>query len=320
MRSFDQVARVLTLIPYLQAHPNSPLEEIADRLRITPAQVLKDLAVIWMCGLPGGLPGDLIEVDMEAATQSGVVNLSNAEVLARPMRFTPDEVFSLSVALQVLAELATGPQREVVATALAKLHQLAGVGRGVPVTVSVHPGADGVREQLTQALETGRRVRLTYDGSTRGRTTRPEVDPAALVLRDGVAYLRGYSLDRGDWRTYRLDRIADVAVLERGAEDHGALPAMPTGWFDDVAGATEVVLDLAPQASWLVEYDPTEQVEELPDGGVRARFRVVDPQWVTRRLLRLGAGVRSVDPPEAAALSVELAREALALQDSVGGV
>ncbi|WP_203566674.1 helix-turn-helix transcriptional regulator [Aestuariimicrobium ganziense] len=320
MKSFDQVARVLNLIPYLQAHPGSRMADVAAHLQVSEAELLRDLKVAWMCGLPGGLPGDLIEVDMELVESEGVINLTNAEYLSRPMRFTADEVFSLRVAVSVLAELATGDQRQVVASTLAKLEQLAGENAAAPVAVGITGGPEAVRDQLQQAIEARRRVRLTYDGLNRGQTTRPEVDPAAIVLRDGVAYLRGWSLARSDWRTFRLDRVAEVEVLDEAADDHKELPPMATGWFDDVVGASDVTLELAPEAAWVVEYDPTESVRRTDDGTVVASFRVVDPQWVTRQLLTLAEGVRRTEPPEAAAMARELATEALALQQGVAGL
>ena len=62
----DQVARLLTLVPYLHTHGQVRLDEAAAALGVEPDQLLGDLKVLLMCGLPGGYPDDLIDVDLDA--------------------------------------------------------------------------------------------------------------------------------------------------------------------------------------------------------------------------------------------------------------
>ena len=57
----DQVARLLTLVPYLKARGEVRLDEAAAALGVTAEQLLKDLKVLWMCGTPGGLPPDFVK-------------------------------------------------------------------------------------------------------------------------------------------------------------------------------------------------------------------------------------------------------------------
>ena len=62
----EQVARLLTLVPYLHARGTVRLAEAAAALGVTPEVLLKDLKVLFMCGLPGGYPDELIDVDLDA--------------------------------------------------------------------------------------------------------------------------------------------------------------------------------------------------------------------------------------------------------------
>ena len=62
----DQVGRLLALVPYLQSRREVSLEQAARDFGVRPAQIVKDLNVLWFCGLPGLGMGDLIDVDMEA--------------------------------------------------------------------------------------------------------------------------------------------------------------------------------------------------------------------------------------------------------------
>jgi len=52
----DQVARLLTLVPYLHSHPQVRIDDAAAVLGVSADQLLADLKVLLMCGLPGGYP------------------------------------------------------------------------------------------------------------------------------------------------------------------------------------------------------------------------------------------------------------------------
>jgi proteasome accessory factor C len=78
----DQVARLLRLVPYLHARDQVSLDEAARALGVAPEQLEKDLRVLFLCGLPGGYPDDLIDVDLDALEGDGVIRVSNADYLA----------------------------------------------------------------------------------------------------------------------------------------------------------------------------------------------------------------------------------------------
>ncbi|GAA1396270.1 WYL domain-containing protein [Luteococcus peritonei] len=313
--SSEQVNRLLALVPYLQAHPGIPVATAAQAFGITEAQLMKDLRVAWMCGLPGGLPGDLIEIDMDAAQESGTIHLSNADYLSRPMRFTLDEVMSLVVALRAVAEVATGETARAVGSALAKLEALTSQGEASRVAIRVASGSEQVREQLTSAIDRHARVRLVYDGLARGRTSTPVVDPVRIDLVDGAAYLQAWSHEREAWRTYKLDRIAEATVLDEPAADHGPAPQPSPGWFE---GSAVVRLELDPEARWVTEYYPMRSVNPCgtDDDIWVAEVPVADPSWLRGLLLRLGGHARVVEPEQAGRDAVRVAREALELNRS----
>lgn len=310
MTSASQVPRLLALVPYLQAHPDADLEATASVFKISPRQLVADLNVLWYCGLPGGAPGDLIEVDMDAL-ESGTIRLTNAEFLARPQRFTPEEAMSLVVALAALEEMADAGLGPAVRSARAKLEAAMGGGAD-RVAINVLAGHEGIRGQLADAITAGVAVRLAYHGASRGVATQPVVDPAQLGTRDGYGYLTAWAHERAAWRTYRLDRIVSVEALDQPVGEHGEAPPLASGWLDDRPDAVEVTLDLRPAGRWITEYHPMVSVEPLPRGMLRVKLLVADPAWFRRLLLRLGPAIARVDPPQAAASAIEAAREALA--------
>lgn len=328
--SAEQVQRMLVEVPYLMTNPGIGVDEAAEAFGITPAQLGRDLQALWMCGLPGQGGGDLIEIDMDAVEDSGVIRLGNADYLSRPMRFTPDEATSLVVALEAVTELATGELSEAATRARRTLEDLVAGAPADRVELRLSTGDDAVRAGLRRAIGTGSRVRLVYDNASRGRTTRPLVDPAVIETRGGIAYLHAWSSGRetdGDapggtggarpgWRTYRLDRITGVEETGEPAADHGEAPVQRP-WFDDAQQT--VTLDLAAPARWIVEYCPTTSVTELADGAVRVVLPVGDPGWVSGLLLRLGDRVLAVEPAAAAEGARERALAGLELNRELFG-
>jgi len=310
MTSAVQVPRLLALVPYLIAHPDADLATTASVFGVTPRQLVADLKVLWFCGLPGGGPGDLIEVDMDAL-EEGRIRLTNADFLGRPLRFTPEEAMSLIVALRACEEMAGASLAPAVRSARAKLEAAFGGADIARVDITVAAGAAPVRDALADAIADGAAVRLTYHGAARGVATEPLVDPVQLGTRDGYGYLTAWARDKGAWRTYRLERIVAVARTGDATGEHGPAPALASGWLDDRGDVVAVTLDLRPDGHWIVEYLPVDDVQHRPRGIVRARLRVADPAWFRRMLLRLGPAVVRVDPPEAAASAIAAAREAL---------
>lgn len=302
--SADQVARLLALIPYLQARPGIALAEASAAFSLTQKQLLADLWVAFMCGLPGGMPGDLIEVDMDAARGEGVITLSNAEVLSKPLRLAPHEVSTLRLALQAVREIAAPESYAAIDSASVKLATMSWQ-EGPPTVVSIVTGDEWVRQGLLDALKAQNRVRLTYDGGARGATTEPLVDPVAIIAKNGYAYLEAWSLDRSGWRSYRLDRIITVEPTGTTAQDHGELPQRDD-WLTEAA--TEVTLRVRDSAWWITE--------NLPISGIDAdlvTLRVADPAWLRSLVLRLGPEAEVVEPLVAQDEAIVAAREAIDL-------
>jgi hypothetical protein len=112
----DQLARLLALAPYLQTRGAVPLKQVAADFSVSREQMLKDLRVLYLCGLPGFGPGDLIEINVEALLDDpeGVVRINNADFLARPLRLGSNEASALIVGLQALQESSALASRELV--------------------------------------------------------------------------------------------------------------------------------------------------------------------------------------------------------------
>jgi proteasome accessory factor C len=314
----DQVARLLALVPYIQARREVGLAQAAADFRVGEAQIVKDLNVLWFCGLPGLGMGDLIDVDMEALEGEGVIRLSNAEYLSRPLRLDSSEASALIVALRALRDGSDDDVRPIVDRTLAKLEAAAGDGAALAAQVDIRIDRETgelnrLRDRLARAVDDRRQVRLDYYVPTRDESTERVVDPLRVVDADGHTYLEAYCHLAEDQRLFRLDRISSAKVLESAVQEHPDLEPrdLADGIFQPSGDDLLVTLRLEPSARWVAEYYPVEEAKPDRDGGLVVRLRVGDPAWLVRLMLRLGASGTLVDPPELAADVRRLAAQGL---------
>lgn len=288
----EQVARLLTLVPYLHARGQMSLGEASEVLGVPPGQVVKDLKVLFLCGLPDGYPDDLIDVDLDAlegAEGDGVIRVSNADYLARPLRLTATEATAVMVALMALRVGAADDTREIVDRALGKLQ---GATAGAGVAAAIDPGSEPsgdvvrLRGDLESAAREGRQVRLTYWVPSRDEETERVVDPRRVVSSGGAIYLDAWCHSAEDDRLFRLDRIHAATVLDTPVSTD-ASRRLGEELFHFADQAERVTLLLDPEARWVVEYHQVEATRERPDGTLEADLLVADRRWLTRLLLRL---------------------------------
>ena len=309
--ALDRLPRLLALVPYLLQHPGVRVAEVAHLFGITEEQLRKDLNLLWLCGLPGHGPGDLIDIEFEGDT----ITLSEPAGVTRPLRLTVDEALALLVALRTLAETPGLADRDVVDRTLVKIEAAAGAAAEPAHRVEVLvEGEEKVLPVLREALDKGRRVHLSYYVPGRDETTERDVDPLRLALVDGRSYLEAWCLRAEGVRLFRLDNVVGLEVLDTPSEPHPEADQrdLSQGLFQPSPGDQLVTLALQPAAHWVADYHPCESVEDLGDGTLIARLRTPDTAWVRRLALRLGEAGRVVEPGELAAQVRSDARAALA--------
>lgn len=295
--SADRLARLLNLVPYLLARPGIEIAEAAGDLGVTERQLREDLELLWVCGLPGYGPGDLIDM----AFDGDRVTITYDAGIDRPLRLTPDEALALVVALRMLAETPGVANREAVERALAKIESASGDGLGAPVAVRL-PADDRRVAELRAAVESGRALRITYYSVARDETIERIVDPLRMPIIGGRAYLEAWCRRAEGMRLFRVDRIDAVTRLaEPGRVPPQAVPHdLTEGVFRPTPDLPLVTLRIGRGERWITEYYPCERVEQR-DGEWVVSLRVTDLGWARRFVLGLGSEVTVVAPPELAA-------------------
>jgi proteasome accessory factor C len=311
--SHDRLPRLLALVPYLIARPGIPLAEAAADFGVPPRQLRKDLELLWMCGLPGYGPGDLIDLSFEGET----ITVTYDAGMNRPLRLTGAEATALLVALRALLETPGLADTDAVARAIAKIENAAGNAEpaGVAVALSAAEAKRTVetRTLVQDAVRERRALQMTYYTASKDEITERTVDPMRVVIVQGRSYLEAWCRRAEGVRMFRMDRIDDVTVLNEPAVPPPT--ARPTdlsgGLFQPAPDQQEAVLVLDPDARWVAEYYPVTELDELDGGRLRIAMRYADTSWMVRLLLGLGGDVVVEQPAELATRLRSRAAEAL---------
>jgi proteasome accessory factor C len=303
----ERLPRLLALVPYLLVRPGVPIEEVAADFSITVRQLRRDLELLWMCGLPGYGPGDLIDLSFEGDT----VTVTFDAGMRRPLRLSRSEATALVVALRALAETPGVADTGSVRRALAKIEAAAGQTDGVVLGLATREEA--ALATVRDALDHRGALHIRYYTPSRDTVSERTVDPMRLLLVEGRSYLEAWCRAVEDVRLFRLDRIEHVTTLDEPAQppSHARPADISAGLFRAQPDQRTAVLTLAPDARWVGEYYPVDELIEGEGGTATVRMRYAETDWMVRLVLGLGADVIVRDPPELATAVAQRAIEAL---------
>ncbi|MEU9759395.1 WYL domain-containing protein [Streptomyces sp. NPDC047985] len=311
--AIDQTRRMLSLVTYLRERPGAHVQDVARAFGITEDELISDLDVLPMCGT-SFRGGDLLDID----TDGDRIWWHNPDDVAEPLRLAADEATALLVAARAVATLPglRESDRQALLRATAKLETAAGEVGAASSRLSVtFESEGGVFAEVDRAISERRRLWLRYYSPARDELTEREVDPIRLFAV-GHTYMEAWCRSSEDRRTFRLDRVAEIRLLdEPAAPPELELRDLSEGLVQPSAEDPEVVVDVGPGGRWVAEYYPHDTARELPDGGLRITLRTPDPASLRRLALRLGGEGRIVSPPELARSAQEAARAALAAYD-----
>lgn len=318
----ERLPRLLSLVPYLLARPGVRIADAAADFGTTERQLRRDLELLWMCGLPGYGPGDLVDLSFAGDT----VTVTEDAGMRRPLRLTTAEATALLVALRSLGDVPGMVDTAAVRRATAKIEQAVGDAALPGVAVDLSPEEQATTAAVRGALERGRALRIRYYTAGRDAVSRRTVDPMRLLVVDGRGYLEAWCRSAEGVRLFRLDRVEAVDELDQPAAPPA--DAEPTdvseGVFRPRDDHRTAVLLVRPEARWIAEYYPVDAVVEDPagDGSARVALRYADPGWLVRLVLGLGGGAQVLEPPELADAVAARAAAALAVaagERSAGG-
>jgi predicted DNA-binding transcriptional regulator YafY len=296
----DARVRLLSLLSLLQTPRLWPGSELAQRLGVSGRTVRRDIDRLRELGYPvhaeqGGLGGYRL----------------TAGAAMPPLLLEDDEAVAVAIGLRAAAAQAVTGVDEAAVRAMGKLLQvlparlrrrvdtLASATVAHPFSLTAEPVDPDALVVAAATIANHERLRFRYRDQGR------HVEPRALVTAGRRWYLLAFDLDRGDWRTFRLDRATSLAATGARA----ATRDVPGG--DVAAYLADQTMQMAPTypadvvihaaAARVVDRlggPPPGTLTDLPDGTCRWLAPPDTLNWHTLRLASIGLPFVIGDPPE----------------------
>jgi len=290
----ERTARLLDLVPYINTHQGIALKDLAAVFEVSNAQMVNDLTTLWMCGLPGYTPLELMDLDFE----SGYVNISNAPTLAKPRSVTFDEGVALILGLDLLrATIPTDRSDllEKIDSLSARLSSIINLNSTFSVVAPVN---QGVSAAIDEALASRSSLEIEYHSMYRDEITQRTIFPIEIIEVEGQQYLSSYCYSASDFRQFKLDRIQKAIVTQESK----TIP--------------EDATDTQRINSRLKVLKPTREIAERFSrqdlkAGSEFDFQTYSQQWLERSILSSGDGVALLTPPEIRASIAQMAQSML---------
>jgi len=279
LNSSERMHRLLQLIPWVAERGGATVAEITERFDYPADGLLDDLQqVVFMVGVPPYTPDALIEVEVA----DGWVQINFADYFRRPLRLTPPQAVALLVAATGLLGL-TGDS--ALGRGLAKIAGALGVNPAEALEIRLGDANSKALLTLREGCRSHRPAAIRYYSYDRDAVTERVIEPYRTFAHEGAWYVRSFCRLSGQERTFRIDRVSEVELLDESFDPPpGPVPA--TVW-DPPADAPWVELALEGSAQWILDYYPASQVH-WEGRTCRVRLPVGGIAWLERLLLRLG--------------------------------
>jgi predicted DNA-binding transcriptional regulator YafY len=309
--------RMLRLLSLLQTHRYWPGGELADRLEVSPRTLRRDVERLRELGYP---------VDAARGVAGGYQLQAGAAV--PPLLLDDDEAVAIAVGLRTAAAGGVAGFEETSVRALAKVIQLlpprlrrrieALREATTPGFLGGGPAVDATA-LTTIALACRGEERLRFDyASPDGAATSRHVEPHRLVSLGRRWYLVAWDLDRGDWRSFRIDRLSTPASTGARFRVREIPGGDPVEWLRSriaaipARHAVSVVLRTPADRvrGFVGHWGTVEPIDPGSDEPCRLRMSVDDLAWPVMVLGAMGVPF-TVEHPRELGERARLAGEAL---------
>lgn len=264
------------------------MEETAEHFDVSVETLEADLWQIILCGIPGYGPDQLVDIDF---WDDGAIFVRDAQTLTAPLRLSPEESTAILLGLHTLKQTPGIHGIDAVLSAAAKLEGALEVQEGLTQVVTANPPPAGFAEILDHAIASEVSVRLEY-GSADGQLSMRTVWPQQAHTVDGVLYVTGWCELAEATRTFRVDRILALDVLN-GQETPPEPP--DTAWWEGV-NAHRAHVRVRADRGWALDEASNVVVTGRDGDWIEAEVGFANMTWIAGWALRFPGTVVVLGP------------------------
>jgi proteasome accessory factor C len=286
--------RLLDLVPYIVAHPGISITELAKEFSISRDEVLKDLNLLFLCGLPGYTPLELIDISFDEES----VVIRDPQNLAAPRNLNESEALIARIALAALEEStpktsAAYPQIVALREKIAKAFSSSIPASAITFTLDKERATlEAIEGAIKQELD----LEITYNNVTKDSSSRRSITPISIIAEDKRTLVSAYCHSAKALRTFNLAQISEVSTKERSTRTD-------LERLEDSRGSSAEVIIKSEDSRFLSEN--ASSLKKLSKSCYQ--IDIFQPEWIVRSVL---AGADSLELAKPLELRAEIAERA----------
>jgi len=283
--------RLLALVPYISTHQGVSTSELAAMFNVSVAQINNDLMTLWMCGLPGYTPLELMDLSFE----SGFVTIHNAPTLQSPRSLNSDEIVALLFGLDLILD-SISKDSSLIVNVKELIERLSNKSPIHSRLRATNPVAGSLRAIIENSLNEKGALKINYHSLYSDSYSDRIISPLEMYSESGVEYLLSYCSTAKAFRTFRLDRIesAQSATLDLSSHLNQQTNSNP-----DVAYSIKVIerSRLMKERFSIPEVEDDEEIQ----------LHSFSEQWIRRSICASSGSAQLIHPIE---IRLEIAEKA----------
>ncbi|MDN6274030.1 MAG: WYL domain-containing protein [Corynebacterium casei] len=304
-----RLVRIANVIPYFRRHPNKSMMEAATDLDMTHEELAAALNTLFVSGATQNTE-DLIDLSWDFRK----VNIIDSQGMDKALRLTPTEASALLLALESLESMPGLIDPQAVQSAANKIRGIMDTKtEGIYDSLATTPPEESkIQAALATAVNTNKKVRFDYWSPGTNESSTRTVDPVRVFLADSELYLSAWAEDRDAHRTFRLDRMRGVEVLEEYVTPKSAVveidPTDPFGF----SSSQRATLFLHESASWMADYHDITLSETARNGWIEGSMPIGRDSWFVRFALSNADRIQVISPENIRSSILDTANQAIA--------
>jgi proteasome accessory factor C len=290
--------RLLDLVPYIVAHPGISITELAKEFSISRNEVLKDLNLLFLCGLPGYTPLELIDISFDEES----VVIRDPQNLAAPRNLNESEALIARIALAALEE--STPKTSAAYLQIIALREKIAEAFSSSIPASAitftldkeRASLEAIENAIKQELD----LEMTYNNVTKDSSSKRSISPISIIAEDKRTLVSAYCHSAKALRTFNLAQISEVSTKERSTRTD-------LERLEDSRGSSAEVIIKSEDSRFLSEN--ASSLKELSKSCYQ--IDIFQPEWIVRSVLAGADSLELAKPLELRAEITERANRAL---------
>ena len=278
----QRALRTMDLVPYILENPGISTVDLAAKFSVTQKQIEKDLQLIFLCGLPGYTPYELIDLTFE----DGIVSIIEPQVLTKPRNFSSNEMVVIKLGLEILREINVNEPNKLdkISTLLQKIHRDTDQDS---VLLAKEVSSSPYYSVINTAISQRKQLSIEYQSVSKDLLSTRLIVPYNISILNGNLYLSAYDIDRQSDRVFKLDLISKCEIGERAELDLAKSTSI-----DQIV---ELMVDV--KLTNFIERNTSIIVDHrLTADGIKVTLKVNNLEWISRAVLSYAPNINVISP------------------------